>query len=71
LPAAFAANNGSWWGTLGSNLFSYWSWGVRGSNQTYGQHNALVLGIAVLILSKILIGAAHQKQLPYPIIEQS
>jgi RHS repeat-associated protein len=32
-----AANNGGWWGTFGSNLFSNWSWGVRGSNQTYGQ----------------------------------
>src|SRR5262249_42747529 len=26
-----------WWGSFGSNLFSNWSWGVRGPNQTYRQ----------------------------------
>jgi hypothetical protein len=30
-----AANN--WWGTFFGNLFSHYSWGVRGANQTYGQ----------------------------------
>ena len=26
-----------WWGSFGSNLFSNWSFGVRGPNQTYRQ----------------------------------
>ena len=30
-----AANN--WWGNFFGNLYSHWSWGVRGANQTYGQ----------------------------------